>query len=600
MEKNKRVDIGEEDKSLDSGRQLLRASSKNLHGLWMFADPIAQSEKLNKSIRLSRIEDRSSSKNNSEDENELDEENFDEDIDREISSKSKLSATDNKKLESLDNKLITSENIHKNAIKVLITGSENTGKNVLFWRLVSEYCSIPFNAIWKDHQASNDPSEAHPKWYFDILISVLKGVIEDTHGGIKDDFKTPLPFLTINEDDITYHVYYPTGSDYNSRIKYTNPMVDIVLHLIDINIFNGLDSKDINILLEKQLNFVKQLKFKQLIIGVNKMETVAWSTSSFNILAEWINNTISKLHIKNWNNSEKIKDIMIIPLSSKKNSNIKLNYCQIDHYARKTGDSSTEGVLKPKLSLIQALNKAGLEIIRKEDTKLDKFILAVDFVFGKNFRGTMINRSAWTIDLKTTYMLIPKLTKIKIRQISNQPMTYKYKIVEDEKSNDDVDEEWKYESDEEEYKDYPIEASEPSEPSIKRGDLIVSWNPEGNPWINISERLMVEISICSSNSTTPMVITKGYQFDIHIHSFSGVATIESLDGLVKYTEEGEREFNKSQIKIAKSDEIFVGKIGISSPIGIDNFDSVPSISQFIWFKDGNYIGSGQVIKHVPI
>ena len=289
------MDSDEEDKSLESGRELLRASSKNLHGLWMFADPISQSDKLNKSIRLSRIEDRSSSKNNSED--EFEEEDSPEEEIKNIAASKKKSSTLKKTKVFQSAKKTEEENSNKNAIRVLITGGENTGKNMLFCRLVSEYCSIPFNTIWKDHHVTKDPNEAHPKWYFDILISVLKGVIEDTRGGVKDDFKTPLPFLTVNEGEVTFQIYSPSDIDYNSRIKYTNPMVDIVLHLVDMKGLKNLEEKDIDIVLEKQLKFIKYLRFKQLVIGVNKMECAKWSSASFEIISSRVKSAVRKLNI---------------------------------------------------------------------------------------------------------------------------------------------------------------------------------------------------------------------------------------------------------------------------------------------------------------
>lgn len=57
----------------------------------------------------------------------------------------------------------------------------------------------------------------------------------------------------------------------------------------------------------------------------------------------------------------------------------------------------------PDQPLILALKKAGLDIINKESTKDNKFILAVDYVFGGSLRGTMINRNSSTVDSNATY-----------------------------------------------------------------------------------------------------------------------------------------------------------------------------------------------------
>lgn len=154
------------------------------------------------------------------------------------------------------------------------------------------------------------------------MISVLKGAIEDTLGGIKDDFKTPLPFLTVNQGDVTFEIYSPSDVSYSDRIKYTNPMIDIVLHLVDMKTLINLDEKDIDAVLEKQLKFVKFLRFKQLVVGANKMESVRWSASAFDTVSSRVKAAVNKLNIQKWHNSEKINDLVVVPLSSKRNTNI--------------------------------------------------------------------------------------------------------------------------------------------------------------------------------------------------------------------------------------------------------------------------------------
>lgn len=101
-------------------------------------------------------------------------------------------------------------------------------------------------------------------------------------------------------------------------------------------------------------------------------------------------------------------------------------------------------------------------------------------------------------------------------------MSFKYKIIEDEKNTelesvDEADEEFFKETPEEskkeeaahtdeeskdkEEQDKPAEREdvfdiyEPKHPILKIGDLIVSADSEGKPVLNVSERLMIEFSI---------------------------------------------------------------------------------------------------------
>lgn len=154
---------------------------------------------------------------------------------------------------------------------------------MLFCRLISEYYSIPFHSIRKDgahHEAEYKESQC----FVDILMSVLKGLVEDTHGGIKDDAHTPLPYLSFIQNKVRYLVYCPVQNEYEERIENTRPMADILVHLFDINLFKsdtGVQDGATLRAVKQNMEVIKTLRYKKVMFGVNKMDSVEWDSLTF-------------------------------------------------------------------------------------------------------------------------------------------------------------------------------------------------------------------------------------------------------------------------------------------------------------------------------
>jgi translation elongation factor EF-1alpha len=154
---------------------------------------------------------------------------------------------------------------------------------------------------------------------------VLKGLVEDVHGAIKDDKDTPLPYLTFVEDGVRFIVYCPVQNDYELRLENTKPMADILLHLVDINLLkNGqvADDKETNEAVEEDLRAIKSIRYKRVLFAINKMDTVKWDTIAYNNAVEYIKQASKTLSLKIWHNTEPLSEISVVPLSTRRNRNI--------------------------------------------------------------------------------------------------------------------------------------------------------------------------------------------------------------------------------------------------------------------------------------
>jgi translation elongation factor EF-1alpha len=242
-------------------------------------------------------------------------------------------------------------------------------------------------------------------------------------------------------------------------------------------------------------------------------------------------------------------------------------------------------------------------------------ILSVDFVEGVKFRGTLLNHFGCAIDTKEEYVVLPRNQKVKIAKIHEQPMAYKYEIennssdsAEEDRPNIEINlnkrqsepqEESKGEDKNNEQEEFDVFNSTLNE--LNPGDVIVGYIKDKKPIIDCSQRLLVEFFICADTEhAKSILVSKGFQFEIRIHSFVGTATFESIDGHVEVDEKGKNNLVKSNVKLAKAGEKVFGKIELSSPIAVANYTDYPALAQFIARKDGHFIGVGIVNKHVPI
>ena len=136
---------------------------------------------------------------------------------------------------------------------------------------------------------------------------------------------------------------------------------------------------------------------------------------------------------------------------------------------------------------------------------------------------------------------------------------------------------------------------------LNQGDLIVGFGEEKKPILDCAQRLLVELFICpDSEHAKSVLVSKGFQFEIRIHSFVGTATFEHIDGHIEEDENGKKKLEKSHVTMAKAGDKIFGKIELSSPIAVANSKDYPALAQFIAKKDGHFIGVGIVDKHVPI
>lgn len=188
---------------------------------------------------------------------------------------------------------------------------------------------------------------------------MLKGLIDDTYGGIQDDFTTPLPFITVNEGGVKFLIYYPALNDYEKRVKHTNPVVDIVLHLVDIKDTTSSETLEQN--LEDDLMILKHLRFKELVIGFNKMDTAKWEKTVYNEACETVKSKLSTIGVKSWHNTHDIKSLVCVAVSTKHNINIVSSKADSEK-AESAGLSkkAAEGSLElTKTSLMQSLVEVG-------------------------------------------------------------------------------------------------------------------------------------------------------------------------------------------------------------------------------------------------
>lgn len=203
------------------------------------------------------------------------------------------------------------------------------------------------------------------------------------------------------------------------------------------------------------------------------------------------------------------------------------------------------------------------------------------------------------------YVSLPNMHKIKLTAIEDHPLSFEYHIMDDDVINEESDEEVKVEKQFEETKgeEQELKLLSTKAKQLVPGDLIVNLDKNGKPALNISQRLMVEFTLdplMATSGVSTLFLSKGFQFDVCIHTFIGQAAIESIDGTVEYTEAGERNFTKKSLQMAKPGDTVLCKLTLDTPIGVDNFENTPSIAQVLGKKDGKYIGSGHIVKHVPL
>ena len=167
-------------------------------------------------------------------------------------------------------------------------------------------------------------------------------------------------------------------------------------------------------------------------------------------------------------------------------------------------------------------------------------------------------------------MVLPSRKKISLFRIPDQPLTYKYDLdetsdgstEEDFKDADTRDEENEEEKEESKLDQHDnVDVHQPHALMLKRGDLIVSVDQDVKPVLNCSKRLIVELFLCPEASICKsLIVTKGFQFDICLHSHTGVATFDTINGRVKLDQSGNREFIKEVVKMAKSGDRIFGKL----------------------------------------
>jgi translation elongation factor EF-1alpha len=191
----------------------------------------------------------------------------------------------------LETESITDAKLDRKSVTLLITGKMDSGKNLLFSRLISKYHNIPFNTIRKEGdfvEGDEKPSEC----FEDIVISVLKGLVEDSLGSVKTGLDTPLPYMSITHDDMRFLIYSPIVRYYEEKLLATNPVVDILVHLIDINIFtnpNKPNDPETCKFIEDDISKIRQFRFKHVVFVVNKMDQVGWDPTIFDNVTEYIN-----------------------------------------------------------------------------------------------------------------------------------------------------------------------------------------------------------------------------------------------------------------------------------------------------------------------
>lgn len=206
----------------------------------------------------------------------------------------------------LETESITDAKLDKKSVTLLITGQADSGKNLLFSRLISKYHNIPFNTIRKEgdfEEGDEKPSEC----FEDIVISVMKGLVENSLGTVKTGEDTPLPYMSITHDDVRFLIYSPIAKHYEQRLTVTNPVVDILLHLIDINLFknpNNTDDPETCKAIEDDLAKIRQFRFKYVVFVVNKMDQVDWDPTIFDNVTVFINQAAKNLGISSWYNTE--------------------------------------------------------------------------------------------------------------------------------------------------------------------------------------------------------------------------------------------------------------------------------------------------------
>jgi len=159
--------------------------------------------------------------------------------------------------------------------------------------------------------------------------------------------------------------------------------------------------------------------------------------------------------------------------------------------------------------------------------------------------------SRGTIDPKVSYKVYPSNENITLSYIKDDPLSFSYSLAKEnqEDANSDCADSISSEEDKEEAK--------VSMDTLRRGSIITSIEEER---VNLSQKLMVEFELFS-NAT---IVTKGFIFDLLLHSAHYEATIASLDGIVRYKDDienptgiPERVYKKSPIKMVKSGDIFV-------------------------------------------
>jgi len=93
--------------------------------------------------------------------------------------------------------------LNKRTVTVLLTGQQESGKHLLFSRLISHFHSIPFSTISKEGIFEEGKDKTRED-LSDILISVLKGLVDNASGSVQDTPDTPLPYIVYENQEIRF------------------------------------------------------------------------------------------------------------------------------------------------------------------------------------------------------------------------------------------------------------------------------------------------------------------------------------------------------------------------------------------------------------
>lgn len=132
------------------------------------------------------------------------------------------------------------------------------------------------------------------------------------------------------------------------------------------------------------------------------------------------------------------------------------------------------------------------------------------------------------------------------------------------------------------------------ESMIQKGEVLCNRDAE----IPVSDLIEVELELLELLSYKP-ILSKGYQFVIHIHTVADDAVIKDL--LVAYEKNDRGEITeKIKPQFTTSFSRVICRIQTRIPIALEKHDTMPQMGRFTLRDEGKTIALGKVIKYKPV